>query len=285
MDKEILKEELGISNDVKSLVSRIKNIISDNFAKNYQDNNKYYALNKEFPYKVFHGDLTTKWKDIELHLIYYVMPDNDETVVRYYLKKFNSASNNEKHEITLYLVGHGNKIIWNNSNRTIQHEVEHLFQLYKKGKSLLTPKQNQRYQDLLPLTRSTDYYDKIIGFTYYYYNRVEKNALINGIYGEIMGNYLPGYNLNPLEEIKKTSVYSNIKAIKKVIETESDLLSLIDRLSLINKDIKSYLRIANTVVNEYTKSFGRLLYLLKKDIADVNKDKLINLDNVNIENE
>ena len=138
---------------------------------------------------------------------------------------------------------------------------------------------------MLPLTHSTDYYDKIIGFTYYYYNRIEKNALINGIYGEIMGNYLPGYNLNILEEIKKTSVYNNIKAIKKVIETESDHPFLIDRLSLINKDIKSYLRIANTVVNEYAKSFGRLLYLLKKDIADVNKDKLINLDNAKIENE
>lgn len=283
MDKDILKEELGVSNDVKSLVSKIKNIIGDNFAKNYKDKNRHYALNKAFPHKVFHGDLTTKWENMELHLIYYVMPDNDESVVRYYLRNFNSTSNIEKYEITLYLVGHGNRIIWDDSNRTIQHEVEHLFQLYKKGKSLLTPKQNQRYQDLLPLTHSTDYYEKIIGFTYYYYNRVEKNALINGMYGEIMGEYIQGYDLDPLEEIKKTSVYNNIKKIKQVIKSDSDRRFLINRLNLINKDIKSYLRIANTVVNEYTKSFGRLLYLLKKDIAEANKDKLINLDNIKIE--
>ena len=283
MDKEILKEELGISNDVKMLVSLVKNRIGDDFAKNYKNKKLYYGLNQEFPYKVFHGDVSIKWRNIDIHIIYYVMPDNDEYVIRNYLKRFNSTSNIEKYELHLYLVGHDNKILWENFNRTIQHEVEHFFQLYKKGKELLTAKQNEEYQSLLPLTRSTDYYEKIIGFTYYYYNRVEKNALINGMYGEIMGKYLPGYNLEPLEEIKKSSVYNNIKKIKQVIKSDSDRRFLINRLNLINKDIKSYLRIANTVVNEYTKAFGKLLYKLKKDIADANKHILINLDNVEIE--
>lgn len=282
MVKDIINEELGISNDIKVLVSLVKNRIGDDFSKNYKNKSYYYGLNQEFPYKVFHGDIGIKWRDIDIHIIYYVMPDNDEYVTRNYLRRFNSTSNIEKYELNLYLVGYNNKILWENFNRTIQHEVEHFFQLYKKGKELLTAKQNEEYQNLLPLTRSTDYYEKIIGFTYYYYNRVEKNALINGMYGEIMGKYLPGYNLDPLEEIKKSSVYNNISKIKKFIKDKNELPFIINRLTNINKDIKSYLRIANTVVNEYTKAFGRLLYKLKKDIADANKDLLINLDNVEI---
>ena len=87
MDKEILKEELGISNDVKMLVSLVKNRIGDDFAKNYKNKKLYYGLNQEFPYKVFHGDVSIKWRNIDIHIIYYVMPDNDEYVIRNYLKR------------------------------------------------------------------------------------------------------------------------------------------------------------------------------------------------------
>ena len=53
-------------------------------------------------------------------------------------------------------------------------------------------------------------------------------------------------------------------------------------LKPFNKTIDSYLKIANRVVSEYTKAFGRLLYLLKKDIAETNKNLLINWDDKTI---
>ena len=70
MVKDIINEELGISNDVKVLVSLVKNRIGDDFAKNYKNKSYYYGLNQEFPYKVFHGDIVIKWRDVDIHIIY-----------------------------------------------------------------------------------------------------------------------------------------------------------------------------------------------------------------------
>ena len=42
---------------------------------------------------------------------------------------------------------------------------------------------------------------------------------------------------------------------------------------------KQYLKIANIMIDEYSKAFGRLLYKVKKDIESVNEDLLINLSN------
>lgn len=283
MEKQIINEELGISNDVLRLGSKIKSSIGDNFSKNYKNKTRFYALNSNFPYKVFHGDLDVKWKDVDINVIYYVVDDADENVVSYYLRRFHSTSDIEKYQLTFYLVGHGDKILWERHNRTIQHEVEHLFQLYKKGKPLLNAKQNQRYHTFQQLMGSSDFIEKIIGYTYYYYTRVEKNALINGIYGDVMGKNINGYVLNPLDEIKNTSVYKNINTIKQVIEDNSQHERLSIGLKPFNKSLDSYLKIANRVVSEYTKAFGRLLYLLKKDIAEANENLLINLSDETIE--
>lgn len=284
MEKQIINEELGISNDVKQLVVKIKSSIGDNFSKNYKNKSRFYGLNSNFPYKVFHGDLNVKWKDIVINVIYYVVNDSDENVVSYYLRRFKSTSNIEKYELTFYLVGHGDRILWEKHNSTIQHEIEHLFQLYKKGKPLLNTKQNQQYQAFVQLMHSSDFIERIIGYTYYYYARVEKNALINGIYGDVMGKNINGHVLNPLEEIKNTAVYKNINAIKQVIENRNQHERIVRALKPFNKTIDSYLKIANRVVSEYTKAFGRLLYLLKKDIAETNENLLINLSDETIEN-
>ena len=124
------------------------------------------------------------------------------------------------------------------------------------------------------LRKSDDFLTKIIGFTYYFYNRFEKNAFINGIYREIIDSYTPGMNFNTIDLIKKTNLYQYIQLIKDVINDESKHIDLEERLKQNNMSFKSYIRIANTMISEYTKSFGRLLYKLNKDIDELNKTKL-----------
>ena len=57
-------------------------------------------------------------------------------------------------------------------------------------------------------------------------------------------------------------------------DPESKHIDLEERLKQNNITFKSYMRIANTMISEYTKSFGRLLYKLNKDIDELNKTKL-----------
>ena len=129
-----------------------------------------------------------------------------------------------------------------------------------------------------------DYLTKIIGFTYYFYNKIEKNAFMNGIYREIIDSYVTGLNTPIIELIKNTQIYKNIQVIKNIVTNKDNWPDLEMRLKSYNITLKSYLKIANIMIQEYTKSFGRTLYKINKDIDEINKTKLINLSNISLDN-
>lgn len=275
MEQNILKEELGISNDVNKIVSQLKSFIGDNYNKN-KDNIKKYVNLPNFQNSVFKNDFNIKINgiNIEIHVIYYVLLNPSLNIKNEYLRKFSSTSESVKYELELYLTAYYDKIDWNEHSATIQHEVEHLYQLFKKEKPLLSDKQLKSYNKMRALRKSDDFLTKIIGFTYYFYNRFEKNAFINGIYREIIDSYTPGMNFNTIDLIKKTQIYQDVQLIKDIINNKNNWSDLCNRLEQNNITFKSYMRIANTMISEYTKSFGRLLYKLNKDISELNKTKL-----------
>lgn len=279
MIKRILNEELSISNDVNDLTIKIKNLISNDYARNIGCERCYTILYKGFNREVFSNEITINYDNKSIIVVYYVLEDASQEIIKQYNSIFNSTSNNRILRLKLYLTSHNNKINWKKNSRDLQHEVEHLFQLIKKGKDLLSDKQFYEYNKLKALTTHNDYYDQIIGYTYYYYNKAERNAIINGLYREIVDLNTDGLVTDPLEIIKKSPYYNNIQIIKNTIENHKNHEQLENRLKNINKTLKQYLRIANIMINEYLKAFGRLLYKVKKDIENVNEDLLINLSN------
>ena len=275
MEQNILKEELGISNDVNKIVSQLKSFIGDNYNKNKDSIKKYVKL-PNFQNSVFKNDFNIKINgiNIEIHVIYYVLLNPSLNIKNEYLRKFSSTSESVKYELELYLTAYYDKIDWNEHAATIQHEVEHLYQLFKKEKPLLTDKQLKSYNKMKMLRKSNDFLTSIIGFTYYFYNRHEKDAFINGVYREIIDSYISGMNFNTIDLIKKTQIYQDIQLIKDIINNKNNWSDLCNRLEQNNITFKSYMRVANTMISEYTKSFGRLLYKLNKDIGELNKTKL-----------
>lgn len=277
MIKDILNEELAISNDVNNLTSKIKSIIGNDYNRNKDYWGNYSKCLPNFPYEVFVSDCVFKddiFKSIDIK--YYVLEDPCDRTKKEYLTNFSSTSNTKKYELIFYLIAYNGKIDWSISSSTIQHEAEHLFQLYKKNKPLLTQKQMDEYNKMGKLRKSNDSFEKIIGYTYYYYSRVEKNAIINEFYREIMDSYVPGSIIKPMEVIKDSVKYRNIQVIKNVITDKEYYPILEEKLKENNKTLKSYLRVANRMIDEYTKAFGRLLYKVNKDIAEKNKNLLIN---------
>ena len=75
----------------------------------------------------------------------------------------------------------------------------------------------KEYNKLNSLTNSDDFYEQVIGYTYYYYIKAERNAIINGMYRYIIDANTNGEIVNPLQMIKDTQYYNNIQIIKKVI--------------------------------------------------------------------
>lgn len=279
MINDILNEELSISNDVNDLTIKIKNLISNDYARNIGYERCYTILYKGFNREVFSNEITINYANKSIIVVYYVLEDASQEITKQYNSLFNSTSNNRILRLELYLTSHNNKINWKKNSKDLQHEVEHLFQLIKKGKDLLSDKQFSEYNKLKSLTTYDDYYDQIIGYTYYYYNKAERNAIINGLYREIIDLNTDGLVTDPLEIIKKSPYYHNIQIIKNTIENHKNHEQLENKLKNINKTLKQYLRIANIVIDEYSKAFGRLLYKVKKDIESVNEDLLINLSN------
>lgn len=278
---DVLNEELHISNDVNYLTSKIKSIIGNNYNKNKNFIKNYGKVLLNFDHILFHNDIDVYMDNINITLSikYYVLENASEHVKKEYLIKFPSTSNNGEYELTLYLTSNYDKINWQLHSKTIQHKVEHLYQLYKKQRPLLSQKQASEYNKMSKLMSSDDYTEKIIGFTYYYYTRVEKNAIINELYREIMDLYVPGMKIYISEEIKKFIHFQNINIIKNYIKDDKNIDAIEKCLSKNGKQLKSYLRIANRMIDEYIKAFGRLLYKINKDIDERTKDLLINFGN------
>lgn len=285
MEQNILKEELGISNDVNKIVTQIKSVIGDNYNKNKDNINKYVSL-PNFQNSIFHNKIIVNLKNIGISIVinYYVLLNASKNIESKYLSLFKSSSDIEKYEIDLYLTALYNKIEWEKHSSTIQHEVEHMYQLFRKNKPLMTDKQLFFYNKMIILKNSSDYLTKIIGFTYYFYNKIEKNAFMNGIYREIIDSYVTGLNTPIIELIKNTQIYKNIQVIKNIVTNKDNWPDLEMRLKSYNITLKSYLKIANIMVQEYTKSFGRTLHKINKDIDEINKTKLINLSNISLDN-
>ena len=104
MEQNILKEELGISNDVNKIVTQIKSVIGDNYNKNKDNINKYVSL-PNFQNSIFHNKIIVNLKNISISIVinYYVLLNASKNIESKYLSLFKSSSDIEKYEIDLYL--------------------------------------------------------------------------------------------------------------------------------------------------------------------------------------
>ena len=251
-------------------------MIGDDFKKNNHNPLQYKIIDNRLNIVVFFGEIVVAYNDMNINVIYHVLETNNNELAQLYISKFPSRTDSDKLQITFYFIGYDDKINWKIGAEHVQHEVEHLFQLYKKKKPILSDEKMKEYNKLYHMVNSDDFYEQVIGYTYYYYLKAERNAIINGIYGMIMDANSKGEMVNPLQMIKDTTYYNNIHIIKKVINDNKHYPKLEEKLANNNKDIKSFLRVANRVIDDYIKAFGRLLYKVKKDIEEENKNKLIN---------
>lgn len=272
MYKDILNEELGISNSVSLLTLKIKNLISNDYAKNFNDYSLIieYEIIKNLYINLYKNVLNVTFESKDIKIIYYVLNTDNQNLINFYNSKCNSNFSDNSMILFLSCNLNNNKINWPNYSGILQHEVEHYFQSYKKNSILLSPIKQQKYNQYVKLAKSNDYIDAIIGFTYYYYTKIEQNAIMNQLYREIMDNNKDGLRKDPKNILINNIHYSNINTIKKFINSlDNDNInkdSLKEHLTTIGKSYNSFVKTANIVINEYIKKFGRTLYKANKDI-------------------
>ena len=271
MIQEIITEELGISNKVSLLTLRIKNTISNDFAKNKNNENFYYNLPiPNIGYiKVYGNTFDIQFENDKLIVMVFIVDKSNE-YHGIYIKKYFSEYKSSKKQINLYLTSANGKIDWNLNNNTLQHEVEHYFQSYMKGKPLATMKEIEKYNKFIDMYQNGDMYQKIIGGIYYFYTKVEQNAIMNGLYREIMEINKFSYISKPIEIVQNNNHFKMIAELKSLFtEIENDEMMrdfIIEELEKINKTYKSFERIAKRTFSEYIKKFARTIRKAKKDL-------------------
>ena len=277
MLKRILKEEQGISNKVSLFVLKLKNKISTDFGKNKYNESLYKILplvpNKTIT--VINNSFDDLFENEIITIEYNVgLPKTNQEMVLY-KKKYQSEMKMAGKKIILYLtLNENNKINWKLHLSSLQHEVHHLFQTIKKGKPLIDVADMGDYNFYQNLLKSEDESEKIIGYTLYYAIKAEKEAFSNGLYREIMEQNKETYNTSPIKILQSNTTYKNIKYIDFYINNNKKINSLKSKLLELNIDFNSYINIAFNVVENYIKSFSRIVYKAKQDLSKLYNDTL-----------
>ena len=253
--KKSINEELGISkivtNETNSLISTI---INDSKKQPKQNNMK----NGLFDTMVFGVPISVQYQ------IFYVNSYQDIKT----LNIVNPGTLTDDNFIvtTLCYIKDQNKYI--DYDGSTQHELQHLYQELMSGKDLLeNPKIKNIYTTAIKLAKSTNAFEKFVGFTIYYGSKFEKDAFMNEIYKQVMDNW----QINPFETIKKTVVYRNINTIKNVIDnlTEYQKAKLQETIQFyFNKNLNWFITIANKIVKTYTNKIGKIIIKAQNDIVE-----------------
>jgi len=257
-----LYEELGVadivsttSNDILSkIIQHSKTVPSQkNSIRNYKHGN--------FAYNFENSTININYD------LYYVSTYND---IFYSISNNRGSSNkinNNTYELktTIVYVSDINQYIDFNGN--LQHELEHIYQMIKSGKHLLSNRDSlSLYKKSEKLKNSFDFCDKIVGTVVYYGCRFEKDAFANAIYRQIINNP----NNNPYETLKSTITYQNINTIKKyVLDSEIYKNKFTDIVKTnFGKNYTWFYNLTNKVVKTYINKIGKVY---AKAYNDLNK--------------
>ena len=275
MIQEILKEELGISNEVCEITSKIKQKTSYNYSLHKDDIDFYGKLNinDKVAINVFVDGFIISHGEMMIKVFIRILDSNDK-YYNQYLKIYDSYYSFDNNLITLFLTSKNGKIEWSNHSSSLQHEVEHYYQAFLSKKPYLSSdvnnKETIKYNRFLEMLKSKDYITKKIGLVFYLSYKYERDAYINGLYEKIMEINNEGYIQEPIKILKNYQPYIRINNLKKFLETVENnpdkKNELLEKLNNENIEYKTFLNKSNWVIKEYIRGFARIIYKSKKDI-------------------
>ena len=257
--KEKLYEELGVA-DVVSTAS--SNLLSEIIKHSKTVPSEKYGFK--------HGEFNYLFENNTINVFYdlYYVSTYDDIV---YSTPSNRGSSNKINnnvyglKVTIVYVRDINQYIDFNGN--LQHELEHIYQMIKSGKHLLSKRDSHIFYEKANILKGfSDIYCQIVGTVVYYACKFEKDAFVNAIYRQIMNNP----NVNPYETLQSTITYKNINVIKKYV-LDSEILK--DKYANIvkknfGKNYQWFYNLANKVVKTYINKIGKVY---AKAYNDLNK--------------
>jgi hypothetical protein len=181
--------------------------------------------------------------------------DYDNKVIRLKLTKINDGS-----------------ILWAEAMGTLQHEIEHVYQTNKSGKSFLTNKKNRLIYNKASFIVSNDrnYYRYQIAFAIYSSFKFEISADENTLYRSLSEKGSTFTTQELFEILEQEPLYKwvdDLKGFLKEISSDTELKQDIDKYIKFTygKNYDWFVKLVNSAISKYTRVFGRVIYKVNKD--------------------
>ena len=266
--KEVLKEELSINNEVINISKKIFEEIKNNYLKSHKDNidDGIYLYSSSFYESVLNKKFSVRYN------IYNFL---DINVFNKKNKSYNiteGVSACLEGGIFIMMRVNGYCISGNLKEEllmdTIMHEVEHIFQQIKAGKTLPTDGLYNKYAQPKYIYSENEL-ERIVSNLIYLTDKFEIDGMVNGLYGELKN--IGGEGI-AIEGLKKTYTYEKYKEVFELFEK----LKMFE-ISKINKILSdegfNYIQFIKKIEwgkRYFINKIGKVFFKYKKDMLKEN---------------
>lgn len=258
----ILNEELGVSDDVKRFCSVVEQYVIDNKESlldipNGHETSVSFGFNGKalrITFYVFKCSDTMQEADLILN---YPKAANANSVYRY---------GGELMLMTMPVVFVGRKLDVRKLYDDLQHEVSHIYQQSRSGKTYA----KTEYNDASIFLYSDDECERNLARIIYLCHPTEQDAFVNGMYGYIMkaldnGEYpVDKSSISAYLELQNLyKAYDFVQRNRNTEEMKQALANLKERG--VMWDIRKYLSRASEGIKEFERKIKRILMKCEKD--------------------
>lgn len=250
----MVNEELGISNLVTQTTNNIINMIAQKSGKILSVGyNKSGCIN----------GVNIFGKKIDIYYtVYFVKTINDVNSIKC---TWSGGYNDEHNRLTTSIVYIEDENRFVDYMGTTQHELEHIYQTVMNKKNLISaPKTKKIYIAAKELMKSSDFFEQVVGYSIYYANKFEGDGYANSFYKMISDNP----QKNPMDIIKETTMFKNIKIINDVIEQNKPYaIQAIENISVakFGKHFNWWKNLTKRIISNYYTKIGKVIAKIEKE--------------------
>jgi len=192
---DLIKEELGISDEVKRITHEIEKKFNDEVGE--MTENKHGIF--------FVDDLKVEWK-----LLLFDNIENFSTWYSINSEEYKNGYSTSENTMYLTVIAIGDEYNISDTLDTIQHEVEHYYQTKMKKGSLST----EKYQLAVQYFQSNNQYLSNFSKLIYFSKRFEIDAYVNDAYNSVRYKRVNSYE-DFIEKTELNNVLKTLTTIKK----------------------------------------------------------------------
>ncbi len=263
---KLINEELGIADDVVEKTNEIKRLI-------YDDSRNADKVKLDNGVSSISGTVSTNVFGEDMKIFYTVYNYYDYDT--YYDKQeyFNPRCgvSYDRNEIYISILSISGEFQENSFGDSIQHELEHLYQIKKQGKGLF---QDNNLYDNATRNLNSNLYDgwvSKLSHVIYYSRNEEHDAFVNGLYQQLVSVDAYGNEDYIIKSSTPYQISLMLTSIKNEISDNYENTNLIEACKFFRKPRRWFIAQCEIGIRKIVKKIMKIRTKAKNDFYKVNE--------------